>query len=84
MADLVSGNNAHVFGLARPHATGQVSLHQAPPRNTAFRDLPPPTGSAPFRLDLHDIVAPAVYDAIVRNRSPTAHREAETAKAHRG
>ena len=73
MADLVSGNNAHVFGLARPHATGQASLHQAPPRNTAFRDLPPPTGSAPFRLDLRDIVAPAVYDAIVRNRKLVFH-----------
>lgn len=73
MADLVSGNNAHVFGLARRHATGQASLHQAPPRNTAFRDLPPPTGSAPFRLDLRDIVAPAVYDAIVRNRKLVFH-----------
>ena len=44
MADLVTGNNAHVFGLGRPHATATSSLHQAPPRNTAFRDLPPPTG----------------------------------------
>ena len=73
MADLVSGSNAHVFGLARPQAGRAASLHQAPPRNTAFRDLPPPTGSAPFRLDLKDVVAPAVHEAIVRKRKLVFH-----------
>ncbi len=51
----------HLFGRTRPGADGSFALHQEPPRNTSFRPLPPPTGSAPYRLDLKSIISPSDY-----------------------
>ena len=63
--DVVSGANNHVFGRKRPSAQGTSSIHQEPPRDTHFRDLPAPTGGPPFRLDLKDVIAPDDYQRIV-------------------
>jgi hypothetical protein len=60
----IAGRPPHVFGRARPSQGGQHPIHHAPERDTHFRDLPPPTGSAPFHLDLKSILADAQYQAI--------------------
>ncbi len=62
---VATGSNGHTFGRRRPSSQG-VAIHRDPPRDTRFRDLPPPTGQAPFRLDLKDIVSAADYAAIVQ------------------
>src|SRR4051794_3663622 len=47
----------HVFGRPRPSTVvGGFSLHQEPKRDTHFRELPPPTGRAPYQLDLKSII----------------------------
>lgn len=58
------GSNGHMFGRNRPSSQGHA-IHRDPPRDTHFRDLPDPTGEAPFRLDLKDILSKDDYDAIV-------------------
>jgi acid phosphatase type 7 len=63
----------HAFGRGRPGADGSFSLHQTPERNTAFRPLPPPTGNAPYRLDLKSIISDADYAAIVAAKKLTFH-----------
>jgi acid phosphatase type 7 len=63
----------HAFGRSRPGADGSFPLHRAPERNTRFRALPPPTGKAPYRLDLKSIISPADYQAIVAKRKLTFH-----------
>src|SRR5579859_2753045 len=63
----------HVFGKPRPSSSGVHPIHLAPPRDTHFRDLPPPTGTAPFRLDLKSILPPADYAAIVAKKKLTFH-----------
>jgi Icc-related predicted phosphoesterase len=56
----------HRFGRARPSTSKGFRLHVKPARDTAYRELPSPTGSAPFRLDLRDIIHPTQYRAIVK------------------
>ncbi len=63
----------HSFGRARPGETGGFSLHQEPARNVAFRPLPPPTGNAPYRLDLKSIISDSDYAAIVAAKKLTFH-----------
>ena len=63
--DIVTGSNNHVFGRRRPSVAGTSAIHQAPPRDTHFRDLPAPTGAPPFRLDLRDVLAPEDYQRIL-------------------
>jgi hypothetical protein len=63
--DVVTGSNNHVFGRRRPSATGTSAIHKDPPRDTHFRDLPKPTGEAPFRLDLKSVLAAEDYQRIV-------------------
>jgi hypothetical protein len=70
---IVKGNKKHVFARKRPSQSGHHPIHVKPVRDTAFRDLPPPTGTAPFRLDLKDIIAPDHYQAIVQNKKLTFH-----------
>jgi len=65
--------NGHSFGRARPGEDGTFPLHQDADRNMAFRPLPPPTGQAPFRLDLKTIISDADYAAIVANKKLTFH-----------
>jgi acid phosphatase type 7 len=69
----IAGRPPHVFGRARPSQGNQHPIHQAPVRDTHFRDLPPPTGSAPFHLDLKSILPDAQYQAIVDHKKLTFH-----------
>ena len=73
MAHLVTGSNAHVFGLSRPSQSGGFPIHTQPPRDVAFRPLPPPTGVAPFRLDLKDVVSPEDYAQILSSKKVIFH-----------
>jgi hypothetical protein len=73
MTTPVKGRHPHVFGRIRPSQTGGHPIHLAPARDTQFRDLPPPTGKAPFRLDIKDILPADVYGAIVKHRKLTFH-----------
>jgi hypothetical protein len=61
---IVNGSNGHTFGRIRPN-TQSVAIHQSPPRDTHFRELPQPTGAAPYRLDLKDVLSADDYNAIV-------------------
>jgi acid phosphatase type 7 len=69
----IAGRPPHVFGRARPSQAGQHPIHQAPERDTHFRDLPPPTGSAPFHLDLKSILPDSRYQAILDHKKLTFH-----------
>ena len=73
MTEIVKGNAAHTFSRQRPGQVGGPIIHAAPPRDTHFRDLPPPTGAAPFRLDIKDVVSSAVYDAMVKSEKLVFH-----------
>jgi acid phosphatase type 7 len=66
------GSHGNMFGRMRPSTTG-YAVHRDPPRDTHFRDLPAPTGKAPFRLDLKDIISKADYDAIVKRQRLVFH-----------
>jgi len=70
---IVKGQGSHVFGRARPSRTGVPALSIAPVRDTHFRDLPPPTGSPPFRLDLKNIIPAAAYKVIAAKKKLTFH-----------
>ncbi|HEX3828214.1 MAG TPA: metallophosphoesterase [Sporichthyaceae bacterium] len=73
VAGTVKGSGGHVFARKRPSAAGTSGLHTTPPRDTAFRPLPPPTGVAPFRLDLRDVLDARAYAGIVKAGSLTFH-----------
>jgi hypothetical protein len=68
-----AGSDTHIFGRARPSQSGRYPIHLQPERDTAFRPLPPPTGVAPFRLDLRNILPASDYQAIVASRKLTFH-----------
>ena len=61
----VTSSGAHVFGRVRPSHDGDYQLNGQTVRVTTFRDLPPPTGAAPYRLDLRDIIPDSAYQEIV-------------------
>jgi Icc-related predicted phosphoesterase len=69
----VGGQGDHVFGQRRPSAGGDYTLHGKQIRDTHFRELPNPTGNAPYRLDLKDVVASEVYQSIVSEKRLTFH-----------
>jgi Icc-related predicted phosphoesterase len=69
---IAKGSNGHTFGRKRPSATG-TAIHREPPRDTHFRDYPAPTGKAPFRLDIKDILAPAEYEKIAAKKRLVFH-----------
>jgi acid phosphatase type 7 len=70
---IITGRDQHVFGRTRPTHQGEFPIHTSPERDTDFRDLPPPTGNAPFHLDLRDIIAQANYQTIVDKKKLTFH-----------
>jgi hypothetical protein len=70
---VIAGRHPHVFGRARPSHVGQYPIHITPERDTHFRDLPPPTGSAPFHLDLRDIIPHQNYQTIFDKKKLTFH-----------
>src|SRR5262249_34542285 len=59
------GSKGHSFGRRRPVLRGDFPVHLKQARDTHFRELPDPTGKAPFRLDLKDVLSAADYRAIV-------------------
>jgi len=69
----IKGRNDHVFGRARPSASGAHPIHMEPERDTHFRPLPPPTGRPPFRLDLKSVISAASYRDIVARKKLTFH-----------
>jgi acid phosphatase type 7 len=73
MLEAVTGSNGHVFGVRRPSHTGDYTLHGTQVRVTTFRELPPPTGPAPYRLDIKDVLSARAYDSIVKNRRLVCH-----------
>ena len=70
---VIKGHDKHVFGRARPSASGQHPIHMQPERDTHFRPLPAPTGQPPFRLDLKSVIAAANYRDIVASKKLTFH-----------
>jgi hypothetical protein len=70
-----SGKSAqvHVFGRQRPSAAGTFSLHTEPARNTQYRELPDPTGEAPFQLDLKSILPADHYKDISKKKKLVFH-----------
>lgn len=73
MSKLVTGSKGHVFSGKRPSSSGGHPIHIEPQRDQAFRPLPDPTGRSPFRLDLKDVVDPAVYAKILSSKRLTFH-----------
>jgi len=65
--------HAHQFARPRPSAKGKYPLHIQPQRNTHYRNLPKPTGSYPFELDLKTILPPDHYKAIVQKKKLVLH-----------
>lgn len=63
--ELITGQAGHVFAQQRPSHSGDYTLHGQQVRVTTFRELPAPTGAAPFHLDLKDVVSARVYQRIV-------------------
>ena len=53
-----------------------VDPNRNPPQ--PWRDLPPPTGSAPYHMDLSSILAPESIDSIVQNGSMIFHAVGDT------
>lgn len=62
----------HIFGRTRPSALG-YSVSSTPKRNVSYRELPPPTGSDPFHLDLASILPEKHYQAIEQARKLVFH-----------
>jgi hypothetical protein len=69
---MVKGSRKHVFARKRP-GTGGNTVAATPPRDTHYRDLPGPTGKAPFRVDLKDVLDARTYAGIVKAKSLTFH-----------
>lgn len=61
----VTSSGDHVFGRVRPTHDGDFQLNGTTVRVTTFRDLPAPTGPAPYRLDLRDIIPASAYEEVI-------------------
>jgi hypothetical protein len=70
---MVQGRNPHTFGRARPSQGGTHPIQVTAKRDTHFRDLPAPTGAAPYHLNLKDVISDADYQAIVGKKKLTFH-----------
>jgi 3',5'-cyclic AMP phosphodiesterase CpdA len=69
----VTSSGDHVFGRVRPAHDGDFQLNGQTVRVTTFRDLPPPTGAAPYHLDLRDIIPASAYQQIVTTNKLVFH-----------
>ena len=69
----VTSSGDHVFGRVRPSHDGDFQLNGKTVRVTTFRDLPPPTGAAPYHLDLRDIITASDYEEIVTTKKLVFH-----------
>ncbi len=70
---IIKGSKANTFGRLRPSKTGGTPIHLKPVRDTHFRDLPPPTGTAPFRLDIKDVISKKAYRAMLSQKKMSFH-----------
>lgn len=70
---VVKGTNGHVFGRKRPTHADRHPIHVEPARDTHFRELPPPTGEPPYRLDLRDILSAQDYQLITSKQKLIFH-----------
>ena len=70
---LIKGSKANTFGRLRPSQTGVMPIHLKPVRDTHFRDLPPPTGETPFRLDIKDVISEEAYQTMIANKKMSFH-----------
>jgi hypothetical protein len=69
----VTSSGDHVFGRVRPSHDGDFQLNGQTVRVTTFRDLPPPTGSAPYHLDLRDVIPASAYEQVVTTNKLVLH-----------
>jgi len=69
----VTGSGDHVFGRVRPSHDGDFQLSGTTVRVTTFRDLPAPTGPAPYRLDLRDIIPASAYEEVIGAKKLVFH-----------
>ena len=69
----VTSSGEHVFGRVRPTHDGDYQLNGKTLRITTFRDLPAPTGPAPYRLDLRDIIPDSAYQEIIAAKKMAFH-----------
>ena len=69
----VTSSGDHVFGRVRPSHDGDFQLNGKTVRVTTFRDLPAPTGRAPYHLDLRNIIPAGAYEEIVTTRKLVLH-----------
>jgi len=70
------GSRGYVFGRMRPEVSGRHPIHVTQPqeqRDQSYRPIPEPTGDAPYRLDLRNIISAADYQTIVRKKKLTFH-----------
>jgi len=61
------GKEGHVFGKKRPSEDNGMGVHlqhSQEQRDTHFRPVPPPPGTAPYRLDISDVLPGDFSDAI--------------------
>ena len=66
----------HQFGKIRPTGDGKFQVHVSTTqekRDTHYRELPTPTGNAPFRLDLADVLPVESIDDINKSKKITFH-----------
>jgi Icc-related predicted phosphoesterase len=66
----------HQFGKARPSGDGNFRTHVSTPmevRDTHFRPLPPPTGNAPYHLDLASVLPANDLSQIANAKKLTFH-----------
>ena len=69
----VTTGSGHVFGRVRPSHDGGFQLHGQQVRVTTFRELPAPTGAAPFRLDVKDVLSADAYQQILDTKRLVFH-----------
>lgn len=63
----------HAFGRPRPSAAGTFRLHTIPARNTRYRDLPDPSGTYPFQLNLKSVIPSDNYKEILHRKKLVLH-----------
>jgi hypothetical protein len=69
----VTGSGGHVFSRVRPSHDGDYQLNGQQVRVTSYWNLPAPTGTPPFRLDLKDVVSAQAYQQIMDSKHLVFH-----------
>jgi hypothetical protein len=69
----VTSSGDHVFGRVRPSHDGDFQVNGTTVRVTRFRELPAPTGPAPYHLDLRDIIPASAYEEVIAAKKLVFH-----------